>query len=106
MSYPEKDSVGEQFEDIYRKLGGLKKLIEESSGVPVLASGTSAALVVGATTVNTTAITPTSKVFLTNAIGSTNTGNLSPANIVNGVSFDIISGNPGDTGAVNWFIIT
>lgn len=33
MGYPEKDSVGEQFEDVYRKLGGLNSKVDNLSPV-------------------------------------------------------------------------
>lgn len=69
--------------------------------------GTSSAMVAGTTTVNTTAVTASSKIFLTvNTPGGTQ-GTLSAptASIVAGTSFVINSSSNTDTSTVNWWII-
>lgn len=55
-------------------------------------------------TVNTAAVTTNSRIFFTYS-GINNPGVLSAESIVNGVSFQIVSNNTSDAGAVNWMII-
>jgi hypothetical protein len=55
-------------------------------------------------TINTTAVTASSKIFLTYA-GQNNAGILSVESIVAGTSFQIVSSNTADGGSVNWFIV-
>lgn len=69
------------------------------------ASVGTATLVAGTVTVSTTAITTNSKVFLTCAAVGGAQGMLSVDNIVNGVSFDIVSSDVADTSDVNWLIV-
>ena len=77
-----------------------------------IATGTNASLgtatlVAGTVTVSTTAVTSSSKIFLTcNTPGGVQ-GILSvpTASIVNGTSFVINSSNVADTSTVNWWII-
>ncbi len=67
----------------------------------------SVALIAGTTTVNTSAVTANSIIFLTaNTLAGT-PGTLSApiAAIVPGVSFDIVSSSNTDTSTVNWWII-
>lgn len=59
----------------------------------------------GINTVSTTAVTATSKIFLTATSTSANTGWLRVDNISDGVSFRIASTNNSDANTVNWFII-
>lgn len=69
--------------------------------------GTSAAMTAGTITISTTAVTASSKIFLTpNTPGGT-AGILSAptASIVAGTSFVINSSNNADTSTVNWWII-
>lgn len=69
--------------------------------------GTSAALTAGAITISTTAVTASSKIFLTyNTLAGT-PGSLSAptASIVAGTSFDIASSSNTDTSTVNWWIV-
>jgi hypothetical protein len=69
--------------------------------------GTSAAMVAGTVTVNTTAVTASSLIFLTvNTPGGTQ-GTLSAptASIVAGTSFVINSSSNTDTSTVNWWIV-
>lgn len=77
-----------------------------------IATGTNASvgtatLVGGTVTVSTTAVTASSKIFLTDATTGalTNVGSQSVGTIVAGTSFVINSTNPLDTSNVNWFII-
>jgi hypothetical protein len=56
-------------------------------------------------TVNTGAVTPSSRIFLTNA-SQNNAGSVySVENIVAGVSFQIVSNNTLDGSAINWLVI-
>jgi hypothetical protein len=55
-------------------------------------------------TVNTTAVTANSRIFLTYT-GINNPGILSAESIVAGTSFQIVSNNTSDLGTVNWLII-
>jgi hypothetical protein len=55
-------------------------------------------------TVNTTAVTASSRVFLT-LTGQNNVGAYSVENIVPGVSFQIVSNNTSDGSVLNWLII-
>jgi hypothetical protein len=64
-----------------------------------------AALTAGSVTVSTAAVTTNSKIYLTFTGFSGSTGFLRVGTIVNGVSFQIVSSNGGDTGTVNWLII-
>lgn len=57
----------------------------------------------GTVTVNTTAVTANSIIFLAHA--GTGTGPLQVGTITAGTSFVINSGNPGDSNVVNWIII-
>jgi hypothetical protein len=70
--------------------------------------GTSSALSSGSVTVNTTAVTSSSKIFLTGndtSAGTATDGVLSVGTIVNGTSFVINSSLTTDNRTVNWFII-
>lgn len=67
--------------------------------------GTSASMTAGTITINTTAVTTNSLIFLTHKTFGGTTGVLRPDNIVNGTSFDIVSSSNTDTGTVQWFII-
>lgn len=69
--------------------------------------GTSAAMTAGVVTVNTTAVTASSIIFLTaNTAGGTQGTLRAPvADIVAGTSFVIRSSNAADTSTVNWWII-
>ncbi len=69
--------------------------------------GTSAAMTAGTVTVSTTAVTASSKIFLTvNTPGGTQGVLSAPtASIVAGTSFVINSSNAADTSTVNWLII-
>jgi hypothetical protein len=67
--------------------------------------GTSAAMVAGTITISTTAVTASSKIFLTNAAPAGTIGVLSVGTIVAGTSFVINSSSALDTSTVNWFII-
>lgn len=73
----------------------------DSAGTQVY-SGQSAALTAGTITISNANIVTGSKVVLTYAGEPTNPGVLYADNIVNGVSFDIVSTNPSDTSVVNW----
>lgn len=66
-----------------------------------------ATLVAGTVTVNTTAISAGSRVFLSRNGGSGTWGNLDadPANFVAGTSFQIDSDNAADTSDVAWMIV-
>jgi hypothetical protein len=63
-----------------------------------------ASLTAGSATVTTAAVTTNSKIYLTYS-GFNNAGFLRVGTIVNGVSFQIVSSNGSDAGAVNWLII-
>lgn len=68
--------------------------------------GVSSALSSGTLTVSTTAVTASSKIFLTHAGSSiTNAGVLYVGTIVAGTSFQIKSTNASDNDTVNWWII-
>lgn len=69
--------------------------------------GTSAAMVAGTVTVATTAVTASSRIFLTvNTPGGTQGVLSAPtASIVAGTSFVINSSNAADTSTVNWWIV-
>lgn len=67
--------------------------------------GTSAAMTAGAITISTTAVTASSKIFLSAATAGGTQGVLSVANIVAATSFDIVSSSNLDTSTVNWLII-
>lgn len=69
--------------------------------------GTSAAMTAGAVTVATTAITASSKVFVSAAVAGGTQGTLraDPADYIAGTSFVIRSSNAADTSTVNWWII-
>lgn len=67
--------------------------------------GTSAAMVAGTITISTTAVTASSKIFLTNAAPAGTIGVLSVGTITAGTSFVINSSSALDTSTVNWFII-
>lgn len=64
-----------------------------------------ATLVAGTVTVNTTAITANSRVYLTIQSASGSIGVQYLANVVAGTSFDIVSTNPADTSTVAWLIV-
>ena len=68
--------------------------------------GTSAAMTAGTITVSTTAVTSSSKIFLTSNTPGGTAGTLSAptASIVNGTSFVINSSNAADTATVNYII--
>lgn len=68
-----------------------------SMGTATLSSGT--------VTVNTTAVTTGSKIFVSYSGTLTNPGFITTVNIVNGTSFDITSSSGTDGSAVNWWII-
>lgn len=67
--------------------------------------GTSAAMTAGSITINTTAVTASSQIFLTHATLGGTQGILSVGIITAGTSFVINSSNAADTGTVNWLII-
>ena len=67
--------------------------------------GTSGALSTGTVTVATTAVTASSKIFLTRAVAGGTLGNLSVGTITAGTSFTITSDQALDTSTVNWLII-
>lgn len=68
--------------------------------------GVSDAMVAGTVTVNTTAVTASSIIFLTHGTGGgVQSGALSVGTITAGTSFVINSSNAADSGAVNWWII-
>lgn len=72
----------------------------------VAASCGTALLTAGTVTVETTAITPTSKVYLTHTgYDGGNAGVLAKVNVVDGVSFDILSNDVADTDSVDWIIV-
>ncbi len=59
----------------------------------------------GTITVSTTAVTSSSKIFISYSGTPTNPGYITTTNIVNGTSFDIVSSSGTDGSAVNWWII-
>lgn len=67
--------------------------------------GTSGALSTGTVNVATTAVTASSKIFLTRAVSGGTLGNLSVGTITPATGFDITSDNAADTSTVNWLII-
>jgi len=67
--------------------------------------GTSSALSSGNVTVATTAVTSSSKIFLTRAVAGGTLGNLSVGTISAGVNFTITCDSSSDTSTVNWLII-
>jgi hypothetical protein len=67
--------------------------------------GVSSAMTAGTITISTTAVTSSSRIFLTHATLGGTQGILSVGTIVNGTSFVINSSSILDTGTVNWFII-
>jgi len=67
--------------------------------------GVSGALAASAVTVTTTAVTASSKIFITRAAAAGTLGNLSIGTITAGVSFTITTDNVLDTSTVNWIII-
>lgn len=67
--------------------------------------GTSAAMTAGTITINTTAVTANSQIFLTHASVGGTQGILSVGTITAGTSFVINSSSATDTGTVNWLII-
>ena len=76
-------------------------------GTPVNPSIGTATLVGGTVTVNTTAVTTGSKIFVSRNTSSGTEGHLSTpdASIVNGTSFVINSSSGTDTSTINWWII-
>jgi hypothetical protein len=62
-------------------------------------------LIAGTVTVSTTAVTSSSKIFLTCAVTGGTLGFLSVGTITNGTSFVINSSSVLDTSQINWFII-
>jgi hypothetical protein len=75
-----------------------------------IATGTNASvgtstLVAGTVTVSTTAVTASSKIFLTCGVVGGTQGILSVGTITGGTSFVINSSNAADTSQINWFII-
>jgi len=67
--------------------------------------GTSGAMTSGTITINTTAVTANSIIFLTHANSSGTLGELSVGTITAGTSFVINSSSSSDTSTVNWIII-
>ena len=67
--------------------------------------GTSTALVAGTLAISTTAVTASSKIFLTYASAAGTQGFLRISAIVAGTSFTITSSSNTDTSTVNWFIV-
>lgn len=67
--------------------------------------GTSAAMTAGTITINTTAVTANSQIFLTHATLGGTQGILSVGTVTAGTSFVINSSSATDTGTVNWLII-
>jgi hypothetical protein len=59
----------------------------------------------GTITISTTAVTSSSKIFLTHASLGGIQGILSVGTIVNATSFVINSSSMTDTGTVNWWIV-
>lgn len=68
-------------------------------------AGVSAAMTAGSITINTTAVTANSLIFLTHATLGGTQGILSVGTITAGTSFVINSSSATDTGTVNWLII-
>lgn len=64
-----------------------------------------ATLVAGTVTVNTTAVTSSSKIFLTHGVAGGTLGILSVGTITNATSFVINSSSGTDTSDINWLII-
>jgi len=75
------------------------------SGLVVGGAALPATPVAGQVTVLTSAVTANSKIYVTFTGFSGTTGFLKTANIVPGVSFDIVSSQSGDRGTVSWLII-
>lgn len=67
--------------------------------------GTSAAMTAGSITINTTAVTANSQIFLTHATLGGTQGILSVGTVTAGTSFVINSSSATDTGTVHWLII-
>lgn len=67
--------------------------------------GTSGAMTAGTITISTTAVTNSSKIFLTHASVGGTVGVLSVGTITNATSFVINSSSALDTSTVNWWII-
>jgi hypothetical protein len=67
--------------------------------------GVSAAMTAGTITISTTAVTASSRIFLTHATIGGTAGVLSVGTIVAGTSFVINSSNSADTGTISWWII-
>lgn len=67
--------------------------------------GVSGAMTAGTITISTTAVTASSKIFLTHASVGGTVGTLSVGTITAGTSFVINSSNNADTSTVNWWII-
>ncbi len=63
-----------------------------------------ATLVAGSATISTTAVATASKILYSRRIAGGTLGHLAIANIVNGVSFDIVSNNALDISTVTWEI--
>jgi hypothetical protein len=64
-----------------------------------------ATLVAGTVVVNTTAVTATSRIFLTGQNSSGTHGELTISARVAGVSFTITSANAADTRSIAWMIV-
>lgn len=64
-----------------------------------------ATLVAGTVTVSTTAVTSSSKIFLTHGVAGGTLGVVSVGTITNGTSFVINSTSASDTSGINWLII-
>lgn len=64
-----------------------------------------ATLVAGTVTVSTTAVTSSSKIFLTHGVAGGTVGVISVGTITNGTSFVINSSSASDTSDINWLII-
>jgi len=94
------------------QVGGTSQLSVSNVGKLSIATGSnksmgvSGAMTAGSITISTTAVTASSKIFLTHAGSNvTNAGVLYVGTITAGTSFVINSSNASDTDTVNWWII-
>lgn len=88
--------------NLFATTGGVKLNIVTGANASI---GTSAAMTAGSITINTTAVTASSKIFLTHASVGGTQGILSVGTITAGTSFVINSSSGTDTGTVNWWIV-
>lgn len=88
--------------DLSLNTAGNKIKIATGSNASV---GVSAAMTAGTITISTTAVTASSKIFLTHATVGGTPGVLSVGTITAGTSFVINSSSGSDTSTVNWWIV-